>query len=72
MRSLTYAVATLGAILAISAWSAPSKADMWNGAKEQNGKCWQNSFPQGIGYWGDCAKPAAAPVHATTARHRHS
>jgi hypothetical protein len=75
MRNVKYAVATLGAILAISAWTAPSKADMWNGPKEQNGKCWQtgqNGFPQGIGYWDTCAKPAAAPVHQPTTRRHHS
>jgi hypothetical protein len=75
MRNLKYAVVVLGAIAAIGVWSAPSMADMWNGPKQQNGKCWQtgqNGFPQGIGYWADCPKPAAAPVPQTTSRRHHS
>jgi len=71
MRTWTYAAAAVAALLAITTWSAPSQADMWNGPIQQNGKCWHGSFPQGIGYWGECAKPAAAtvPNRPTTRRH---
>ena len=76
MRKISYAVVAISAVVAVSAWSASSKADMWNGPKEQNGKCWQtgqNGYPQGIGYWADCPKPAAAtPQRPTTPRKHHS
>ncbi len=62
MRKVIYTVAAIAAILAVGAWSAPSQAEIWNGAIQRDGKCWSNAFPQGIGYWGKCAKPAAAAV----------
>jgi len=76
MRKLSYVIAALAAIVAASTWSAPTKAEMYNGPKEVNGKCFhtgQNGFPQGIGYWADCPKPAAATTprqpQSTSKRH---
>jgi hypothetical protein len=71
MRKLTYAVAVIGAVFAVSASSTPGRADMWNGPIQRDGKCWKSSFPQGIGYWGECAKPAAASVPRNQPIHRH-
>jgi hypothetical protein len=71
MRNITYVVAAIGAAAVMLVWSAPSRADWWLGAREKDGKCWQNSGPQGSGYWEACPKPAAAvvPPRHTTRRH---
>jgi hypothetical protein len=73
MRNWKYAAAAIGAILAVGAWSAPGKAEtgLWNGPVEQNGKCWHNNGPQGLGYWSECAKPAAAKLPAKPAGKGH-
>jgi hypothetical protein len=68
MRKFAYAAV---AIATIGAWSVPSQADMWTGPIQQEGKCWKNSFPQGIGYWTTCAKPAAATVPTRQVARRH-
>jgi len=73
MRKMTYAVVAIASVLAVSTWSAPSRADM-NGPIRQNGQCWHNQGPQGLGYWSECPKPAAATTptptrHATKGHH---
>jgi hypothetical protein len=71
MRNITFVVAATGAAAVMLVWSAPSRADMWNGAREKDGKCWQNVGPQGSGFWGECPKPAAAVVPARPKARRH-
>jgi hypothetical protein len=69
MRKVTYAVV---AIAALVAWSAPISAQsVNNGPVQQNGKCWKNQGPQGMGYWQDCPKPAAAPAPTRQASKGH-
>jgi hypothetical protein len=37
---------------------------MWTGETQHNGKCWTSQGPQGLGYWHDCATPAATTAPA--------
>jgi hypothetical protein len=72
MRKVAYAMVAIGAALAVTAWSAPSWAEFYNGPVQQNGKCWKNQGPAGMGYWDTCPKPAAATTTRQGSKGHHS